>query len=370
MTLNRWFQAATILVVAVTSTVAAAAPLVLEEVQRARLHGDLARASDVRVEPNQVMFVSARGYGVARVPLKDGSPGEPELLIVENRSSGIVIAEHLGVSSSFVAVASPLSQLIWSGQDEEGGSGMLGTWGSPERAPISFFEDIDVLGNRLAILGLMRSDTGMSPDGAIAWTGELGGDQVDLEPLAYAKSGKGARPFDACATFVVGKIRFLSEGRIFLLPGAEPGAYLYSAAGKLERSWDTAPLGLDMRCDFDDDTLLKLGSDTKARLEYVNRFITVDDVLPTAEGPGLLLRKVDEKGTSWRLALLRDEGGFDEMKVPVTSDSPHAHLRGDVLGERLFLVLRYFERQPKSDAELIELRFGPPSESDKDAAEN
>ena len=47
-----------------------------------------------------------------------------------------------------------------------GATGQLGTWGSPDKAPISFFNDIDVYGRNLAILGLMRSDTGMSPDGA------------------------------------------------------------------------------------------------------------------------------------------------------------------------------------------------------------
>lgn len=349
-----------------------AAGPVLEEVRRIPLEGDLSGAADLRVEDGEVLYISARSFGVARVPLADTGLGEPKLLVSENRATGVAMAEHLGLGTEHLAVAGPFSQLLWVERKTGGSSGQLGTMGAPDQAPISFFEDVDLHGDTLAILGLMRSETGMSPDGAIAWLGEFGESGVDLDPLAFAKSGKGARPFDACATFAIGKVRFLADGNLFLLPGAEPGAFLYSRDGELIRAWDTAPLGLGLRCDFDDDTMLRFGSDVEARLDYVNRFVTVDEVLPTPDGPGLLLRATDRDGTSWRLVILHEDGTSEELSVPIESDSRQAHLRGDVYGDRVFLVLRYFfsRGEERDGAELIELAFDhrgdARSDSDKD----
>jgi hypothetical protein len=227
-----------------------------------------------------------------------------------------------------------------------------------ENAPISFFEDIDLHGDRLAILGLMRSDTGMSPDGAVAWVGSIGPRDVDLQPVHYSAAGKGARPFDACSGFAAGKVRFLDDGRLLVVPGAEPGIFLYSTEGKLERTWDTVSLGLDLRCDFDDDTLLHFNSDVPARLEYIARFLTVDEALPTSPDPSLLLRRVDADETRWHMVLLHEDGSTTRIDVPVTASSRKAHLWGDVRGDRILLVLREFLPTPGEEwAELIELRL-------------
>ena len=251
-----------------------------------------------------------------------------------------MIPEMLGVSSRLLAVSSPMSQLLWIARGRQGMTGQLGTWGSPDEAPISFFNDIDVHGRELAILGLMRSDTGMSPDGAIAWIGELQDSAIALHPIAYSKAGKGARPFDRCSGFAVGKVRFLDDGRLILVPGAEPGIDLYSRDGRLQRTWDSVALGLDLRCDFDERTMLRYNSDVQARLDYINRFDTVDEVLPTSDGPALLIRSANEGGTNWRIVLLGEDGLTQVVTVPIHSQSRRARLRGDVFGDHLLLILR------------------------------
>jgi len=340
--------------------------LVLDEVQRVALPQELSGAADIRIEDDDTIIVAARKFGAARVAFAAGEIGTPQLLMAEGTSGGVVMAEHLGWSGKFLVVSSPLSQLLWQRRESRGDgealvSGGLGDWVTPDRAPISFFEDIDLRAGHLAVLGLMRSETGMSPDGAIAWTFDLDESPVTPHPLAYARAGKGARPFHACLNFSIGKVRYLADGSLLMVPGAEPGIFLYSPDGKLVRTWDTAALGLDLRCDFDDETLLLYASDFRARLAQINRFTTVDEVLPTTPEPALLLRSVKEDGTHWVMALLAEDGTIRTIDVPITSPSQHARLRGDVSGDRILLLLQRplwdKNKGETSSADLIELRM-------------
>lgn len=331
----------------------------LSLVHRSVLPEALRHAADVRFDGAEALVVSAWKLGAVRVPYSEEVVGNAQILVPETTDpDGIVIAEHLGLSRWFLVVSSPASLLHWS---ERGGgqrSGRLGTWGSPDRAPISFFEDVDLWENRLAVVGLMRSARGMSPDGAVAWVGEVGSSEVDLRPLAYSQAGQGARPFMACGGHMLGKIRFLRDGRVVLVPGAEAGVFLYSREGMLERTWDTAPLGLEPMCDFDDDTLVALAGSARNRLDHLNRFVTVDEILPISSTPGLLLRRVGPAGTVWDLVLLKADGKTERVRVPITSPSPKARLRGDVRDDRFVLILSHYVPDPGQErSEIIELRL-------------
>ncbi|MEO8504576.1 MAG: hypothetical protein ABI609_11810 [Acidobacteriota bacterium] len=304
---------------------------------------------------------SARGLGVARVSYEDRKLGTVQKLMSEGGSDGVLLAEHLGLSFDFIAVASPINQLIWQSRKEPAMAGQLGEWGDHEHAPISFFEDIDLRGDRLAILGLMRAAHGMSPDGAIAWIGRLGSRAVPLRPIAFSAAGKGAAPVNSCAATSVGKIRFLSDGRLLVLPGAEPGIFVYSLEGKLLQTFDTAALGLDLHCDFDEATRMRFGSDVRARLDYLNRFTTVEEVLPLDRGPALILRSAGSWGTRWRVVLLGEGGANHEIPLPITSSSPNSHLRGDVLGSRIVLLQSEWASESAPKAEVLE--FGLEAEA-------
>lgn len=329
----------------------------LEVVRRVELGASLRHTQDVRFDQKDRLLLAVGELGAAFVSFDGKLVGEPEISVPEG-AKGIVIASHVGLSTQYVVVSSSLSQLVWVDRRPQGGRGSLGTWGSQENTPISFFEDVDLHEDRLAILGLMRSDTGMSPDGAVAWVGRIERGSVDLQPIHYSAAGKGARPFDACSVFAAGKVRFLEDGRLLVVPGAEPGVFLYSAEGKLERTWDTVSLGLDLRCDFDDETLLLYNSDVPARLEYIARFLTVDEALPTRPDPSLLLRRVEGEETSWQMVLLHEDGTTTKIQVPITAKSRKAHLWGDAQGDRILLVLREFLPTPGEEwAELVELRL-------------
>jgi hypothetical protein len=335
-----------------------ATQMAVEVVHRVSLLEQLAPVADARFDGETHLVLTVGKLGVVRVSYDGSALGVPEVLVPENPGAGVVLAENLAVSASHLAVASPASQMAWQRRQGEADIERLGNWDTPETAPISYFEDIDLRGDRLAVLGLMRSDRGMSPDGAIAWTTTLGSDPPKLEPLAWAKAGKGARPFDACGGFLVGRLRFLDDGRLLVVPGAEPGIYLYSADGRLERTWDTAHFGIDLRCDFDDETMVRLGGDAAARHRYLAGFTTVDEILSTSAGPALVVREVAPKRTRWSLLLLPDTGVPRRIDLPIESTSPRAHLRGDAKRDRMLLILKHYMAQPDEGSELFELRLG------------
>jgi hypothetical protein len=335
---------------------AAAPDLALEEVSVLELRGALAGSRDVRWDGEHHLLFTC-GLGVVRVPYRNGVLGEASVVVPEKGEGGIVIAQHLAASSEYLAVASPMSEMLWL---ERGGSGAgrLGSWQSADGGGISFFESIDLQGSRLAILGLMRSPAGMSPDGAVAWTADLGKAPVKLQPLAYSSAGKGARPFDACAAFGIGKVRLLNDGQILLAPGAEPGILLYSAEGKLERAWDTTRMGIDVRCDFGDAQLLIYGSDDGARRRFLAEMTVIDELFETALGPAALVRHPVGAGPRWSLFLLGADGVGDEIRFPWTSAEKNAEIAGDVRGDRLIMIQNvYHPGKGSRDARLIEARL-------------
>jgi hypothetical protein len=338
---------------------AAAPALELVEVHSQDLPAQLAGARDVRWDGDEEILLSARGAGVVRLSYRQGRLGEPAVLVPE-KDGGIAIALHLAASPTFLAIASPMSEMLWQHRGRGAIAGRLGTWHSGDRTGLSFFEDIDLHGSRLAILGLMRAHDGMSRDGAIAWTADLGKSPVELRPLAYAVAGKGARPFDACSTFEIGRVRFLADGRLLLVPGAEPGIQLFSPAGHLLRTWDTARMGVDVRCNFGEKQMLQFAADDDARMRYLSKLTYVDEVFATTHGPAVLVKRPEPPGRRWTLYLLGDDGKVAEVAVPWALPSPNARIRGDIRGDRLILVATVYEPgRGDSRSKLIEARLAP-----------
>lgn len=318
-------------------------------------------AVDVRWDSDDRLIVAAARIGVARVPYRDGKLGEPEVLIREGSPPGIVIADRLATSQQFLAIAAPLSEMLWRSRDPSGPTGRFGTWWSERRTGLSFIEDIDLAGRELAVLGIMRAERGMSPDGAIAWAARLDDASSELAPFAFSLAGKGARPFDACAGFRIGHLRYAADGRLLVLPGAEPGLMLYSPEKRLLRSWDTALLGIDIRCDFGDEDLLRFSAEEEARYVYRQRHTYADELLATPSGPLVFVKQGKRTDSAWKAFLLAEDGSVREIVFPIRSPNPHARLRADLRGDRLIVVLSDTQpgRKPRG-GRLIELAFGAP----------
>ena len=65
----------------------------------------------------------------------------------------------------------------------------------------------------------------------------------------------------------------------------------------------------------------------------------MDDVLPLAAGPGLLIRSVQKGEVRWTLKVLHPDGSLSIYDVPVHAQNAFSHLKGDVRQGRLVLLL-------------------------------
>lgn len=299
-------------------------------------------ARDLRWTEEDALWLAVPGVGVVKV--KAGEGREEAVPVLTSVRQPV----RLGASSSHVAAAGPLFDLAWTPLTDS----------HPRRPSFEFIEDIDVWGNRIVVLGTSRANDGAyAPDGAIAWVGSLDRDLADRKPVLYSRSGPGAGMMDACGAFEIGVVRFLPDGTFVVIPGAEPGVYLYRSDGTLLHTWETEPLGLEARCDFDEQHKLLMSRDPEPRWAWINQHLVVDDVLPLAQGPGLLVRRVTPRGTHWKLTVLRRHAPPLEWEVPISSPGELSHLRGDLRGNRLALLLFTRRRPSEKDTRPPRLFF-------------
>ncbi len=201
--------------------------------------------------------------------------------------------------------------------------------------------DIDVLKDQLLVVAARRDEKGQySPDGAIVWIGSLRKGLSDLKPVVYDAAGPGAKHLNACGAFNMGGVRFLKDGTFLVVPGVQPGIFLYSAQGKLIRTWDSAQVGLDTDCaSLTSEQVLRYAAQFVPRVEWLNQRRTLDDILPLPQGPGLIIRSVSKGQTHWVLKVLKIGGGIDTYRIPLQSQSDMSHLKGDIRGGRIVFVM-------------------------------
>ncbi|MEO8218908.1 MAG: hypothetical protein ABI718_17675 [Acidobacteriota bacterium] len=201
--------------------------------------------------------------------------------------------------------------------------------------------DIDVRGSNLALLGGRRDGSGkLAPDGALVWQGSLSSRLRDLKPIYFSPARSGEKSMGWCHFLETGVVNFLQDGRLFLVPGVEPGALLYDTNGRLIRSWPTDHLNFVDRCPFDYQQSALYARDYEARLEWLRAHRTVDDALELKDGPAVIVRKSSDRGTTWSLLIFQWDGKTREVALPLKSDSRNARIRADQRGSAVaFLVI-------------------------------
>jgi hypothetical protein len=285
-------------------------------------------AIDVRWASDRSVYLPAGRKGTFEVPLEENGKVK-EMIPGEGKTGGFFFANRVAVSSQYLVVGSPVYAVTWRKLTQ------------PARSEEAFdnVEDLDVFEDRLLVLGARRDDQGnYAPEGAIAWLGSLSKGLSDLRPVLYDRAGPGAKTFGSCLNFEIGAVRFLRDGSFLVVPGVQPGAHLYNAAGKLVRTWDTGALGLDTDCSsLRHEQARRLAVDPAARFDWVNQRRILEDILPLPQGPGLIVRKVVQGQIRWELKILSDE--IATYEIPVPSERPLAHLRGDVRGNKIALLV-------------------------------
>lgn len=306
---------------------------------------------DVRWAGDHSVYLAVGQAGTFEVPLGLKPPFKTAVVGATD-PAGFWLASRVAVSSDYLVVSALLRSLTW--QKRSGGK--------RHEASVEAIPDIDVYHDRLLVLGARFDDKRrLAPDGAIAWLGSLDQELRDWKPVLFSASGPGAQPMNACSTLELGAVRFLADGSFLVVPGVEPGAFLYDSQGKLLRTWDTVALGLDAedcpKMTYEQQVQL---ANPDVRFPWLNRRRTLDDILPLPQGPGLVVRSVAQGRTHWILKVLKKDGGVETFDLPVPSATALSHLRGDRRGRRLvLLVSEYGKTGPSAPARLVLAELTP-----------
>lgn len=310
-------------------------------------------AADVRFSGGKDVLVAAGKDGVKRLrrgrngtlqwSLDIGGQGDPK---------GFFFSRMLANDGAMTVVASPFDAIGWQLAGQR-----------VSAFPFATTIDIEVLGDRVFILGANRDGKGRwAPEGAIAWTGTLSMALRDLRPLlSSAKSGTTPPALGVayCGPLEMGVIRTISDNEVLVIPGVEPGAYVFDRNGRLLRTFDTRGLGFLDRCDIGREQAGLFARDMKARMRWRNRERVLDEIVVIHGRPALIVRHVVKGRTIWDLIVLDSSGkASSSIRLPITSPSPNAHIRADVLDdEAVFLVRTYGDRKDRSDEQPPRLVF-------------
>jgi hypothetical protein len=297
------------------------------------------QALNVRWASDQTIYLSRQFHGVTEVTL-DGKLTSlhqpvPDTKILHVPLPGI---ERLAVSSQFFLVSAPTVEYGFRPRTADAAGKIKFTW-----LHALLVDGIDLVGDRLLFLGdpTPRRLLGeIEPGGGIAWLGRLSSHpERDMKPLLFDVAGAPPKSLYRCATLEMGAVRYLSDGSFLVVPGFQDGVHLFSADGTRVRSWKNSEVGLDApHCsDLDEQQEKLFERSQSARFEFLNRYRVLEDILPLADGPGLLIRSVAGSSVHWTLNVLQGDRVIS-YPVPVTGDLPYDRLRADGRGSRIVLL--------------------------------
>jgi hypothetical protein len=101
----------------------------------------------------------------------------------------------------------------------------------------------------------------------------------------------------------------------------------------------------------------RYGWDPDYRWGVINEMRIADEILSFPQGPGLVVRSAAPEGTVWELYLLLAGGSTVASRLPVTSASGLSHLRGDVRGDKVVLLVSEYGRPDLEQAPPVRPRL-------------
>jgi hypothetical protein len=294
-------------------------------------------AVNVRWASDRSVYLARAMHGLVEVAL------DPALTTIrqvipdpEHLGKSFLSFEKLAVSSSHLAVSSIINDFAFrSLASEPDGTFSIG------RARVRAIGAFDLLGDQIVFLGdtvpqgLPRLDHGEA-----LWIGTLSVNPAkDWTPIMNDRAGAPAPGLINCHTQQIGAVRFLGDGTALVVPGFQPGVLLFSAGGRLLHTWDSAAFGLDTPdcTSLTNEQRDLFASSYVPRYEFLNKYRTIEEILPLPQGPGLLIRYVAQGRVHWELKVLAGERILT-YQVPITGELPYDRLHGDVRGGRIVLL--------------------------------
>lgn len=143
--------------------------------------------------------------------------------------------------------------------------------------PLELVGDLDRRAATTVAVGLRRA-----PDrswGAYsAWLIEDGG-----EPRGLLPTRDGGHGMSWCMSAELPTVRFISPQRIMVVPGAEPGVFVYTPEGVLKKSLDASLFSADDGCEIEPEQQHLLDDDGY-RAAWLSRRRVIDEVVADGEG--------------------------------------------------------------------------------------
>ncbi len=315
----------------------------LEVQQEFELPEILEWSRDLRwIGPEKVLVASPRA-GVFEVDLRN--PSAVPMVEIEkgNRRTASAHPNRLGISDRYLAAGSGIFSLGWRTREADG---------LQHQVYFELIADLDIFQNKLLALAIRKGEKGTrdtlpyDQDGAYLWLADLTrtdsvqeDDSQRFEPLAFSASGARAKAMDPCSLFAPGAVRFAADGSFLVVPQAEHGVQLYSAEGRLVKTWESAAAGIDSGCQLNEEEWTRFAADVESRQAWVNARRVVDDIAFVDGKPAVLVRERQGEITRWQMNVLGDKAIVQVLSIPIESRSGRARLGLDQQGERIAFLL-------------------------------
>ncbi len=143
--------------------------------------------------------------------------------------------------------------------------------------PLEVVGDLDQHGATTVAVGLLRRPGGKWAEYS-AWLIEDGG-----QPSGLLPTRDGGRGMSQCLEAELPTARFISPNRILVVPGAEPGVFVYTPEGVLKRSLDASLFSADDGCELEPEQRHLLADDGY-RTAWLSRRRVIDEVVADDDG--------------------------------------------------------------------------------------
>lgn len=196
--------------------------------------------------------------------------------------------------------------------------------------PLEIVGDVDRRGHLTAAVGLSRRSGGYRDgdwEDHISWLFE-DGEEMPRGLLPTRDEGQG---MGRCWEASISAIRFVSEELVLVVPGGEPGVFVYNRSGELVESLGAESFSADGGCEIGEEESLLLG-EALYSLAWLSRRRVVDEIVSDGAGNVYFFVRnmpdgVESLGTAPSVAKVRSTD--DEARDEKSSTAPSAEQVAD-----------------------------------------
>lgn len=255
---------------------------VLEGLKQLDLPADIARAGDVRWLEDGELLLGVIGGGLYSWRVGDKA-GQLRVALEMPPADvfqigGLTVVDSNGYERDYGRIAASPEGIVVA--DLFAGIYLANEGGVGSLVDVHFLGDLDRRGSLTAAVGLVRKGSDGWAEHA-AWLIHDG----DETARGLLPTRDGGRGLEVCSRAELSVIRFISEDRLLVIPGAEAGVFVYDREGAFHDSLDAATFFAEAGCDVE---LNEWGrsplNDAYDRADWLGPRRIVDEVVADGDG--------------------------------------------------------------------------------------